>query len=214
MGRYSSRDTASPCRVVRCSVSQKRHCLSVCRLSSRRILLGEDVQGACVPRRTSTKRVGGDQPTDNERAMLVACCDHGKEPPSPIAARASSSTGDALHVATATGLLAMRSKHGRAVSAVMEMLISNSAPEVTVREALIARYRLPGFGNKVYAEHDPRTTALFARAQVLGYRGGAIAKALAIERELCVAKRTGAPVECGWNARSDSARIAFCVGRW
>ena len=134
----------------------------------------------------------------NERVMLdaalVACCDHGQEPPSAAAARASSSTGNALHVAVAAGLLAMGPKHGCAVSAAMEMFASDAAPEVIVREAIIERRRLPGFGHKVYMEQDPRTMALFARAKVLGYHGNVVTKVLAIEHELHIAKGRQLPL--------------------
>ena len=76
----------------------------------------------------------------------------------------------------------------------MEMLLSDVTPEVIVREATTELRRLPGFGHKVYTEHDPRTMALFARAKVLGYHGNVVTKVLTIEHELHTAKGRKLPL--------------------
>lgn len=140
----------------------------------------------------------GDRPTANERgmldAMLVACCDHGEEPPSTAAARLSASTGNAMHVALAAGLLAMGPKHGCAVSAAMEIFAQERDPRAMVADVIAAGSRLPGFGHKVYTEHDPRTTALLARAEVLGFRGPHVERVLAIETALAQAKGRRLPL--------------------
>jgi citryl-CoA lyase len=140
----------------------------------------------------------GDRPSANERAMLdamlVACCDHGAEAPSTAAARVSASTGNALHVALAAGLLAMGPKHGCAVAPAMELLAREDAPEMIVCEAVAAGRRLPGFGHKVYTDHDPRAVALFARAHALGFHGAYVTRAQAVGEALAQAKGKRLPI--------------------
>lgn len=134
----------------------------------------------------------GDRPTANELAMLdamlIACCDHGEEPPSTAAAHLSASTGNALHAALAAGLLAMGPKHGCAVTDAMELFHKHEDAEDLVRSTLAAGRRLPGFGHKVYTEHDPRTAALLTRAESFRCHGPYVARALAVEAALAQAK--------------------------
>jgi len=134
----------------------------------------------------------GDRPSDGEcamlDAMLVACCDHGAEAPSTAAARTAASTGNALHSALAAGLLAMGPKHGCAVEPAMHLFSIDEPPRAAVERALAAGERLPGFGHKVYSEHDPRTVALLARADALNVRGRHVERALAIEEALMAVK--------------------------
>lgn len=140
----------------------------------------------------------GDRPSDRERAMLdamlVACCDHGAETPSTVAARTSASTGNALHIALAAGLLAMGPKHGCAVEPAMRLFATDTAPRTLVEQAVGAGERLPGFGHKVYVESDPRTTALLARAASLGIQSRYVERALAIETELATVKGKRLPL--------------------
>lgn len=140
----------------------------------------------------------GDRPSDHERAMLdamlVACCDHGEEPPSTAAARLSASTGNALHVSLAAGLLAMGSKHGCAIEPAMRLLSVDESPRMVVERAVATGERLPGFGHKVYVENDPRTLALLARAEALGFHGRYVERTLAIEEALATAKSRRLPL--------------------
>lgn len=140
----------------------------------------------------------GDRPSDRERAMLdamlIACCDHGADTPSTDAARTAASTGNALHVALAAGLLTMGPKHGCAVEPAMRLLAIDESPRTLVERALVVGERLSGFGHKVYVESDPRTTALFARAETLGVRGRYVERALAIEVELAAVKGKRLPL--------------------
>lgn len=140
----------------------------------------------------------GDRPSDHERAMLdamlVACCDHGAEAPSTAAARTAASTGNALHVALAAGLLAMGLKHGCAVEPAMRLLSIDESPRTVVERAVATGERLPGFGHKVYIEHDPRTLALLTRAAALGFRGRYVERAVAIEEALAMAKGRRLPL--------------------
>lgn len=140
----------------------------------------------------------GDRPDDRERvmldAMLVACCDHGADAPSTAAARTSASTGNALHAALAAGLLAMGPKHGCAVEPSMRLLAVDEPPRTFVERAVAVGERLPGFGHKVYTEHDPRTAALLAQAKELGMGGSYVQRALAIEAELATAKGKRLPL--------------------
>lgn len=140
----------------------------------------------------------GDRPSDHERAMLdamlVACCDHGAEAPSTAAARTTASTGNAFHVALAAGLLAMGPKHGCAVEPAMRMLAVDEPPRMVVERVVATGERLPGFGHKVYIEHDPRTLTLLSRAEALGVRGRYVERALAIEEALATAKGRRLPL--------------------
>ncbi|MBI4450151.1 citryl-CoA lyase [Candidatus Uhrbacteria bacterium] len=168
----------------------------------------------------------GDRPTENERAMLdamlVACCDHGAEAPSTVAARTAASTGNALHVALAAGLLAMGPKHGCAVEPAMRLISIDESPRAVVERAVAAGERLPGFGHKVYSEHDPRTVALLARADALNVRGRHVERALAIEEALMAVKGKRFPLNIdGCLAAllldlrfpSASGNVVFILGR-
>lgn len=130
----------------------------------------------------------GDRPSMNERAlldaMLIAACDHGSEPPSSVATRASAGSGNPLHVAVAAGILSMGPRHGCAVEDTMRVLARDDDPASLVAEYRAAGKRIPGYGHRVYTTRDPRTLALLARADALGIAGSFVARAQAIERTL------------------------------
>ncbi|MFH1430476.1 MAG: citryl-CoA lyase [Candidatus Uhrbacteria bacterium] len=140
----------------------------------------------------------GDRPSESERAMLdamlMACCEHGADPPSTAAVRVSISTGNELHAALAAGLLAMGSKHGCAVSDAMLHFSRAITSDVFVCDMITSGRRIPGFGHKVYTESDPRTIALLARARTLQYHGKHVTYALAVENELAIQKGRRLPL--------------------
>lgn len=101
-------------------------------------------------------------------ACLVACVDHGVEPPSTHTARVIASCGKPLADAVAAGLLTLGPRHGNAAGAacrwVKEAVASGHTAEQVVSQALAENVRLAGIGHPVY-EADPRTEALFALAR-------------------------------------------------
>lgn len=170
--------------------------------------------------------IHGDRPAERERAMLdamlVACCDHGAEAPSTAAARTAASTGNALHAALAAGLLAMGPKHGCAVEPAMRLFSVDESPRMVVERAVATGERLPGFGHRVYVEHDPRTLALLTRAAELGMAGAYVQRARAIEAALRAVKGRAVPLnidgclaalalELRWPP--EAGNILFILGR-
>lgn len=94
-------------------------------------------------------------------ACLVACLDHGAEPPSAQATRLASGSGKPLAQAVAAGIGVLDTKHGNAGSACAKWLREHLGqdPKEAVEAELKAGNRLLGFGHRLY-ERDPRTIAL------------------------------------------------------
>lgn len=114
----------------------------------------------------------GRLPSEAERvllnACLVACVDHGVEPPSAHVTRRIASCGKPLADAVAAGLLALGPRHGNAATAaatwIRAAIKSSKTPAEVVEEALASKQRLAGIGHPEYAV-DPRTTVLKELAQ-------------------------------------------------
>ncbi len=132
--------------------------------------------------------VRGDLPNEAEtkmlEAMLVAMCEHGPDSPSTAVTMTVTSTGNKLNAALASGLLTMGSRHGGAVTAAMEMFTQDRSASEIVQRATAEKRRLPGLGHKVYKEEDPRTKALFEKAEELGLSGEFVRRAREIETAL------------------------------
>ena len=100
-------------------------------------------------------------------ACLVACIDHGKEPPSAHTARVVASTGKPLADSVAAGLLTIGPLHGNACAAaarwIGEAVMNGVSAADVIKDFEEHGQRVPGIGHPVY-EIDPRTQALFALA--------------------------------------------------
>jgi citrate synthase len=125
-------------------------------------------------------------------ACLVACIDHGEEPPSAHTARVIASCGKPLADAVAGGLLTVGERHGNAASAAARW-IRESMDAGLSAEAVIAGFeecgqRVPGIGHPVY-DIDPRTEALLSIACDV-FPGNPHAK-LAIEVARLLSKKKG-----------------------
>jgi len=128
-------------------------------------------------------------------ALLVASLDHGPGAPSALAARTAASTGAALNAAIAAGVLCVNRHHGGAIEDCMLLLErtvaqkreqGKTAGEVareTVKAALAAGRRLPGFGHRVHT-HDPRTARLYRLAEEAGVGGEYVEMMRALQEAL------------------------------
>lgn len=109
----------------------------------------------------------GERPAANVRrvldACLIACIDHGAEPPSARVARITASCGKQLSDAVAAGTLTLGSRHGNAASDasrwIREAVAAKQSAADVAKEAIAAGTRLAGLGHPVY-ERDPRVEAL------------------------------------------------------
>lgn len=106
-------------------------------------------------------------------AIFTACVDHGIGVSSALAARLVVSTGNSLHTALASGILAFGTLHGSAVEDAAYFFARHAdTVEVTnlVKDLKSQKIRIPGYGHKVL-EHDPRSDALFDVARQTGFYG-------------------------------------------
>lgn len=119
-------------------------------------------------------------------AILIACIDHGVAPASSFIPRVVTANGNEVTHALAAGVLALGPYHGAAIEDAMRVFIQlagKSSAEVTtfVKEMRTQKKRVLGFGHKVYAIEDPRTTTLFAVAKEQGVDGSYMTAARTIE---------------------------------
>ncbi len=114
----------------------------------------------------------GRLPTEDERillnACLIACVDHGVEPPSAHVTRRIASCGKPVADAVAAGLLALGPRHGNAATAagvwLQEAVTSGRSVVEFVEEVLASKKRLSGVGHPEYTV-DPRTMTIKELAQ-------------------------------------------------
>lgn len=106
-------------------------------------------------------------------AIFVACVEHGISPPSITSARASVSVGNPVNAALAAGMLGFGEFHGGAIEQAAKLFQEsvNENAEDVVRKFKEEGKRVPGYGHKIYADEDPRTTKLFALAEEYGISG-------------------------------------------
>lgn len=106
--------------------------------------------------------------------ILSIVIDHGPGTSSALNARISASSRNETHVALAAGLLGLGQRHGMAVTAAMEFFYDAKDEEdldqlmATLKEAKV---RVPGYGHKVFTDHDPRAHTLFQVATDEGVYG-------------------------------------------
>lgn len=119
----------------------------------------------------------GELPSANETRMLnalfTACIDHGVGVSSALVSRLVVSTGNSLHTALASGILAFGTLHGSAVEDAayfFQKYKNESDIGGFVKELREKKVRIPGYGHKVL-EDDPRTESIFAVARDTGIYG-------------------------------------------
>ncbi len=117
-------------------------------------------------------------------ALLMTFLEHGVEVPSAFVPRVIASTGNPMNAALAGGLLGFGDFHGGAIEKAAQYLQSKDEPADIVASALARKERIFGFGHKVYREADPRSVALFKKAEELGVESPFTKKAKAIGAEL------------------------------
>jgi citrate synthase len=97
------------------------------------------------------------------RCALVLCADHELNA-SSFATRVAASTGASLHAAVCAGLATLSGPHHGGAAARAHVFIQDMLrerrPADRVRERLRRGEPLPGFGHPLYADGDPRATAL------------------------------------------------------
>ncbi|OKO70235.1 excisionase [Bradyrhizobium sp. NAS80.1] len=102
---------------------------------------------------------------DLVRAVLVLCADHELNT-SGFAVRCTASTGASLRACVIGGLAALSGPlHGGTASRVEALwdMVETDGPDIAVRRRLMAGETLPGFGQLLYPNGDPRAAALLSR---------------------------------------------------
>ncbi len=119
----------------------------------------------------------GELPTKHETRMLnalfTACIDHGVGVSSAMTSRLVVSTGNSLHTALASGILAFGTLHGSAVEDAADFFVKHKNVDdvaTFVKELREKKVRIPGYGHKVL-EDDPRTESIFTVARETGIYG-------------------------------------------
>jgi len=95
---------------------------------------------------------------------------------STFAARVVAATLSDIHSAVTAGIAALKGPlHGGANEDVIRMLLAAGTQEKAlqkVKDDLVAKVKIPGFGHRVYRTEDPRATHLRALSEELGKRTG------------------------------------------
>lgn len=129
----------------------------------------------------------GKLPKPNEKklldAILVAAAEHGVEPPSTFVPRVVTSVGNSMHVALASGMLAIGTRHGGAIEGAVKLLASSEKASEVVARHLKTKTPIPGLGHRVYKGVDPRAKAIFDIAKKLKFKNSYFKKAYQIEKE-------------------------------
>lgn len=130
-------------------------------------------------------------PNDAERqmmdAMLSAIIDNGPAVTSAQCARLSASAGNHMHTALAAGILGFGDRHGVALEGAMRFFyehVDHTDIPALVAELKGKKFRIPGYGHKIFTDEDPRSIVLFEKAKELGIAGKHVAFANDVHREL------------------------------
>ncbi|MEN9558558.1 MAG: hypothetical protein RL141_927 [Candidatus Parcubacteria bacterium] len=143
----------------------------------------------------------GARPSNSVRqvlhACLVACMDHGTEPPSAQVTRITASCGKPLADAVAAGVLTLGPRHGNAAGDasrwIREAVAAGRPPVDVATEAVTSKSRLSGIGHPVY-EQDPRTAALHEVARAAGISNTHQAFGIAVAQEISSLKGKTMPL--------------------
>ncbi len=132
------------------------------------------------------------QETKMLNALFTACIDHGIGAPAATVARIVASTGNSLHTAVASGILAMGELHGGAIEGAAKFFQENVDVAETQNFASLQKFiqslkdkkiRIPGYGHKVLT-HDHRADTLFEVAKETDFYGEHCAFAAAVGEAL------------------------------
>ncbi|HEY3415798.1 MAG TPA: citrate/2-methylcitrate synthase [Armatimonadota bacterium] len=121
---------------------------------------------------------GKEPDPDMVRAFDVALILHADHElnASTFAARVTAATMSDMYSSVTSAIGALKGPlHGGANEQVMRMLEDIGAPENAeswVREKLAVKYKVPGFGHRVYRTTDPRAIVLRKYAELLSQHGG------------------------------------------
>lgn len=127
--------------------------------------------------------------TDNQlkliEEMMVLVVDHGPDSPSAQATITAAQTDQDLLRSVEAGVHQINQQHGGAIEGCARIIQQENfdAKEI-VSQALAAGERLPGFGHRLYKDHDPRTMYLLQRAEGLGLSGIYTQRVQQLEKEL------------------------------
>jgi citryl-CoA lyase len=122
--------------------------------------------------------LSGRKPTEPEsilfEKMLISCLDHGMGTTSSLTSRFVASGGNSLNVAVGGGILSIGNYHGGAIEKAMELFYSwqdKTSEEVTiiVKDMILNKKTLYGFGHKHYKDEDPRVSVLTREISELDY---------------------------------------------
>src|SRR3989338_45757 len=120
-------------------------------------------------------------------AILTATIDHGPATASALCARISASAKNPMHTALAAGILGFGERHGSAVESAMNFFYAHKegydVPKL-VRDMKARKEYVPGFGHKVFTEHDPRSVALFDIARDTNIYGAYCELAHTLHKEI------------------------------
>lgn len=154
-------------------------------------------------------------------ALMIAACDRGITPSSAIT-RTIASCGVPLQAAVAAGIISFGDIHGgvgiamgHALKTQTDKLPANPSPQQVedAAERFVAAFhdageRVPGYGQPLHPQGDPRARRLIAYAQKLGVAGPALAVGLAAEGVLARIKGRSLPM----NVDGAIACVALDIG--
>lgn len=130
----------------------------------------------------------GELPTEQEKevlnVVLSSIIEFGIGTPSSVTARTVESCGNSMNASVAGGVLALGDYHGGAGEACMYLLQSDKTPEEIVSDHLDREARIPGLGHQFFEDSDPRTEAMFSKAQELNLAGEYMQKIQSIQNIL------------------------------
>ncbi len=178
------------------------------------------IAGACA------KVLGCRAGAEGRRAIelaLVLCADHELNA-STFAARIAASTGSDLHACLAAALAVMTGpRHGAAalrVEALLDEIGSPTRAAAVVRDRLRRGEAIPGFGQPLYRDGDPRAPPLLAAARAIAPRNPRVKSIAAVVATMAAAERERPNVDLGLAAIAaalalprGSASGLFALGR-
>lgn len=121
--------------------------------------------------------ISGRKPSEKEsellERMLISVMDHGMGVTSSLTSRFIASGGNKLHVGVGAGILSLGDYHGGAIEPAMKMFyelfkLGDQAKE-KVKEMIINKEIIYGFGHKHYKDEDPRVRVLLEEMKKIGF---------------------------------------------